>query len=51
MRKKVDEENVVVPDTNAIVDPGAVVIVPVNARVTDDAVARSICSDCAALWA
>ena len=51
MREQVNEEDVVVPDTDAIVDPGAVVVVPVDARGADDAVARSICSDSSALWA
>ena len=51
LREQVNKEYVVVPDTDAIVDPGAVVIVPVDARVADDAVTRSICSDGSALWA
>lgn len=42
---QVDQEHVVVVEANAVVDPGAVVVVPVHALVADDAVPRPACPD------
>jgi hypothetical protein len=42
---QVSEEDIVVPDANAVIDPRAVVVVPLHATVAYDAVPASACSD------
>lgn len=47
----VQQEVVVVADTDAVVDPGAVVVETLNAVVADLAVSASACADCFAVRA
>ena len=42
---QVDQEHIVVQETHAVVDPRAVVVVPVHALIADDAVPRSFSAD------
>ena len=42
LREKVHEEDVVVSDTDTIVDPWAVMVIPINARVANNAMSRSV---------
>jgi hypothetical protein len=42
LREQVHEEDVVVSDTDTVVDPWAVMVVPINARVANNAMSRSV---------
>lgn len=51
LREQVYEEDIMVSDTDTVVDPWTVMIISVNARVANNAMTRSIRSDSLALWA
>jgi len=51
LREQVHEEDVVVSDTDTIIDPWAVMVIPINARVANNAMSRSVRSYSLALRA
>jgi hypothetical protein len=51
LENQVPKEDVVVSDTDTVVNPRAVMIISVHTRMTDDTVTRSAGSDGFTLWA
>jgi hypothetical protein len=51
LENQVPKEDVVVSDTDTVVDPRTVMIISVHTRVTDDTVTRSAGSDGFTFWA